>query len=301
MSTPRTPSKGITKITPLTHYGSDSALYTLESQENIDHNITKRCKRRLNDPSNTPDITLLDLMTRMDDIMKQQDARFASLESSINSLSSQSEEIKDTVIHLSEKYDDVLRNLNKLEQENNFFKNRIKTLETKVDQLEKNARSTTVEFRNVPETESENKENLLELTKKIGTAINVPIQDSDIRDVFRMKLKNKPTGPIIVDFTSTLKREKIIRATRTYNKANSEQRLSTTTLKMDGPTKPIYVAESLTATARRLHYLARVFAKNHNYENCWTSFGKVYLKRNQNGPRLLVSREEDIENLKKSI
>ncbi|CAG4993141.1 unnamed protein product [Parnassius apollo] len=166
-------------------------------------------------------------MVRLDEMNKFQDAKFASLESSMNALSKQNDEIKDTVIHLSAKYDDVLNNLKKLQQENDFFKNRIKTLEGKLEQFEKNARSTTVEIRNVPISESKGKENLIEFTKKFGTVINVPIQDSKIRDVFRMKLENKPNGPIIVDFTSTVKREKVIKATRTYNKMNTGQRLST--------------------------------------------------------------------------
>ncbi|CAG5025134.1 unnamed protein product [Parnassius apollo] len=301
MSVARTPTKNSSKSISPTHYGSDSAIYTLESHEhNIDVNIKKRSKRRLNNPPSTSDLTLADLMVRLDEMNKLQDAKFASLESSMNALSKQNDEIKDTVIHLSAKYDDVLNNLKKLQQENDFFKNRIKTLEGKLEQLEKNARTTTVEIRNVPMSESEDKENLIEFTKKFGTVINVPIQDSEIRDVFRMKLKNKPNGPIIVDFTSTVKREKVIKATRTYNKMNTG-RLSTASFNMDGAAKPIYVSEHLTASTRHLFYLARMFANKHNYENCWTSFGKVYLKRNQNESRIHVSCQEDIVNLQKNI
>ncbi|CAG4990139.1 unnamed protein product [Parnassius apollo] len=109
-----------------------------------------------------------------------------------------------------------------------------------------------------------------------------------------MKLKNKPNGPIIVDFTSTVKREKVVKATRTYNKINTGECLSAASLNMDGATKPIYVSEHLTASTRYLFYLARMFAQKHNYENCWTSFGKVYLKRNQNESRIYVSSQEDI-------
>lgn len=302
MSIPHTPTKNGTKKKSPIHYGSDSALYVLESQESVvDHSITKRCKRRLNDPSNTADITLSDLMTRMDEIKKQQDAKFASLESSIIALSTQNDEIKDSMIHLSAKYDDVLSNIETLQKENCFFKTHVKTLEAKLEQFEKNARSTTVELRNVPVSESEDKAKLVELAKNMGTVISVPIQDSDIRDVFRMKQKDRETSPIVLDFTSTIKKENFIRATRTYNKENSVHRLSTASLRINGPVKPVYVAESLTAAARRLHYLARVFAKDYHYEHCWTSFGKVYLKRKSNEPRVCITCEEDIGKLKRSI
>ncbi|CAB3223022.1 unnamed protein product [Arctia plantaginis] len=302
MSVKRTPPKSSSKLlTSPVHYGSDSAIYSLENQECADLNIAKRSKRRRNDPSSAADITLSDLMARMDEIKKQQDARFASLESSIiQSLSVQNEEMKESIMYLSSKYDDVLSNLKALQQENNYFKTQIKTLEAKLEQFAINARSSTIELRNVPTSEPETKEQLVEVAKKIGTLIQAPVEDSDIRDVIRMKLKNQEPGPVLVEFTSTIKRERFLKATRNYNKNNTGQRLSTSSLCINGPTKHIFVSESLTAPARRLHYLARMFAKDYNYEHCWTSFGKVYLKRRSNETRLRISCEEDIEKLKKT-
>lgn len=300
MSVSRTPPKSSSNLVSPPHFGSDSAIYSHESQ-NTDLNVTKRTKRRFNDSSITDDLTLSDLMKKIDEIKKQQDTKFASIESSMIALTSLNSEMKNTIIHLSEKYDDVLSDLKILQQENNYFKGHIQDLEKKLDQYERNARSSAVEFRNIPISESENIGNFVEVTKKIGAVINSPIQDSDIRDVSRIKLKDKQAGPIIVNFTSTIKRENFLKAARSYNKMNREKRLSTASLNLDGPAKPVYVAESLTASARRLYYVARMFAKNHHYQYCWTSFGKVYVKRNANDPRVRVSCENDIENLKKII
>ncbi|KAL4703897.1 hypothetical protein ACJJTC_013074, partial [Scirpophaga incertulas] len=237
MSVSRTPPKTGTKLTSPSQFGSDPALYTSESGQHTDSKIVKRTKRRFNDPANTDDITLSDLLSRMDEIKNQQDSKFNSLESSLKELTHQNTDIKESMILLSEKYDDVL-----------------------------------LEIRNIPVNNTEKKENLIEITKKIGTVINVPISDSDIRDIYRINQKGKPTGPIIVNFTSTLKCEKVIGATGIYNKANRDKRLSTTDVNIPGPAKPIYVAESLTASVRRLHYQTRLFAKNHNFAHCWTSF-----------------------------
>lgn len=301
MNVRRTPPKSSSKLISPTHFGSDPALYTPESQQQIDLNITKRTKRRLNDPSSSADISLSDLLTKMDEIKKQQDAKFTTLELSLKELTNQNAEINKSMMLLSEKYDDVLSDLKTLQQENTSLKSHIKTLDEKIEHFEKNARSTMIELRNVPVAVPENKEQLIEIAKKIGNVIKVPILDSDIRDVSRLKLKDKPIGPIIVDFTSTIKREQFIKATGSYNKANREKRLSTTNLNMVGPAKPVYVAESLTAAIRRLHYITRLFAKKHNYEHCWTSFGKVFLKRKEGQPRLRVNCEEDLLNLEKNI
>lgn len=301
MSLQRTPTKGSSKLISPTQFGSDPALYTPESQQHIDLNVTKRNKRRFDDDPSTVDITLSDLLAKIDELKNQQDHKFTSLETAMKDLTNQNSDIKESMMLLSEKYDDVLSNLKSIQQENSALKSHIKTLETKLDQFEKKSRSTMIEIRNVPVTEIENKDNLVEVAKKIGTIINVPILDSDIRDVYRVKSKDKPSGPIVVDFTSTIKREKFISATGTYNKSNREKRLNSTNLNLAGPEKPIYVAESLTASVRRLHYQARLFAKKHNFEHCWTSFGKVYLKRKDNQPRLRINCEEDLTILEKSI
>ncbi|CAG4990144.1 unnamed protein product [Parnassius apollo] len=127
MSVARTPTKNSSKSISPSHYGSDSAIYTLGSHEhNIDVNIKKRSKRRLNNPPSTSDLTLAELMLRLDEMNKLQDAKFASLESSMNALSKQNDEIKDTVIHLSAKYDDVLNNLKNFNKTMAFLKTALK-------------------------------------------------------------------------------------------------------------------------------------------------------------------------------
>ncbi|CAB3248525.1 unnamed protein product [Arctia plantaginis] len=302
MSVQRSPNKtNFGTVTPL-HHVSDPALYSAENQESAKANVAKRTKRRLNNPSNSDSLSLSDLMTRLDEIKRLHEEKFSSLESAINFLAVQNDEIKTTVVHLSQKYYDVIETVNGLRRENNALKKHIKTLDSKIEYLDNNACSTALEIKNIPPLEDESKDSLLEVTKKLVAEINVPFQDSDVCDVFRIKLKAKSTGPIIVKLVSALKKESILKAIRIYNKEkSSEQRLNTGILRMKGPAAPIYVSESLTATARRLHYLARDLVKTHNLASCWTSFGKVYLKRNINGPRIRVSCEEDIEHIKKTI
>ena len=298
-SVPRTPPKsGCQKSTPV-HYGSDSALHSLEKQEQPDFGITRRFKRRLDDSSDSTNVTLSDLRIMFEDFHSKQEGKFEALKSTMDAIKTQNEEIKTSMMLLSDKYDDILSSMKKLQHENGKNKNRIKDLEAQLEQLDLKSRAGSIELRNVPKIESETKQSLINLTKTIGAIINTSIQDSDIRDVYRMKIKEKPNGPIIVNFNSTVTKENVMRSTVIYNKIKpADQRLNSTILKIPGPTKPIYVAESLTKTVRRLHYLAREFAKGNNYESCWTSYGKVYLRRNKTEERVRIDSEETLENLK---
>ncbi|CAB3259213.1 unnamed protein product [Arctia plantaginis] len=111
---------------------------------------------------------------------------------------------------------------------------------------------------------SESKQNLVDVTKQIGSVVGVPVQDVDIRDVYRFKLKDNSDGPIIVELNTKIKKENFIESTITYNKGKgSDSRLNTEHLKMNGPIKPIYVAKALTKRTKHLQFLARVFKKNH--------------------------------------
>lgn len=302
MSVARTPPSGSQKSTPV-HYGSDSALHCRDNQDKSDFTINRRFKRRLDDPSDcNTNITLSELKYMFEDWQNQQEAKFVTLKSSMDAIIKQNEEIKSSMKLLSDKYDDILSDMKKLRQENSNNKSHIKTLETQLEHLEKKSRSCSIELRNIPKIESETKQSLIDLTKNIGAVLNTPIHDSDIRDVYRMIIKDKPNGPVIVDFNSTFIKENIIKSTITYNKEKSaDKRLNTSTLKINGPAKPIYVAESLTKKVKRLHYLARVFAKENNYDSCWTSYGKVYLRRNKTDQRVCVNSEETLENLKSSF
>lgn len=234
-----------------------------------------------------------------EDLQSKQEAKFDTLKSTMDAIVKQNEEIKTSMNLLSDKYDDILSDMKQLQRENSNSKNHIKALEAQLELLEKKSRACSVELRNIPKLESETKESLIELTKDIGSIIKTPIIDSDIRDVYRMKIKDKTNGPIIVDFNSTCIKENLIKSTITYNKEKpADQRLNTTSLKIHGPAAPIYIAESLTKKAKRLHYLARVFAKGNNYDSCWTSYGKVYLRRNKTDQRVCIDSEESLEILK---
>ncbi|CAH0397422.1 unnamed protein product [Chilo suppressalis] len=296
MALQRTPSK--TAVPP--HYGSDSTLYVGDSVDKQDYNKTKRLKRRLEDSTESSNSILTELRAMIGDLRVQQDSKLETLKTAMENIQEQNIDIKISLEFMSDKYDELLDKFNSLQQENSQYKSRITYLESKIEQFERKSRASSIEMRNVIKMESENRYSLIELTKNVGKLTDVPIQDCDIRDAFRMKMKQNINGPIIIDFTTTVLRDNFLKSAKSYNKTNPEQQFSTTILGQSGPQNYIFIGESLTPQAKRLHYLARDFAKTFGYKHCWTSYGKIYLRRSKNNPHIRIDGEEDLTKLKKS-
>ncbi|CAG4972263.1 unnamed protein product [Colias eurytheme] len=302
MSCSRTPPTNISLKSAPQHHGSDPSLNTTGKKESGDFNITKRFKRKCDEISDDTRSTMVDLRNMLDDLKTQQELKYESIKTFMDNISKQNQEIKASIQLMSDKYDEVLEDVKKIQLENKQYKIRINNLEAKLEQWEINSRSSCVELKNIPVADTENKNTLIEITKKICSSVKVDVQESEIRDVFRMKLKNRPNGPIVVDFNSTLKKDGFIKSVRKYNKERDpDQRLSTATLNLKGPVKPIFVADFLTPKARKLFFLAKEFMKAENYESCWTSYGRVYLRQKASEPRIRIDNESDIDALKRRI
>lgn len=171
----------------------------------------------------------------------------------------------------------------------------IKVLEDRLDALERGCRSSCLEIRNVPVAPSETKSSLVDNLIKVGEAIKVSIQKNDIKDIFRIRSKDPAKRTIIVELCSNLQKENIINKYRNFNKGTL--RLTTEHLRISGPPKPIFVSENLTAKMKRLFFLARDYAKVNDYNFCWVSHGKIFLRKRENGPLIRVTSELDLEKL----
>lgn len=167
-----------------------------------------------------------------------------------------------------------------------------KALEDRLEALERGSRSTCLEIRNVPVATSETKSSLLDSVIKAGEALKVPIQKSDIKDIYRIRSKDQASRTIIVDLCSTLQKEKIITMYRNFNKGTSK--LTTDHLRISGPPKPIFISENLTSKMKRLFFLARNYAKV-NFQFCWVAHGKIFLRDRENRSLIHVADESDLK------
>lgn len=300
MSVQRSPPGTNTKSTPAKEmaplmYGSDSALNTTsETHADSFLNITKRQKRSFREFSDNSDQYITEIKSMISELKTQQEEKFESLRSSVNALITQDQEFRKSVAFMSKQYDDMISKINGLEKENSEYKKQVKTLEGRLEILERNSRSSTIEVRNVPKQPNENKQSMINIVKSVGIILcpETPIIDLEVKEIYRSKSES-----LVIDFINTNRKESVLAAYKKYNKsrrANKEPQLHAQHLNMPGATKPIFISEVLTSKAGRLHFLARQLVKNKKLAYTWTSFGKVYVKKEDGQAPIRIEDETEL-------
>lgn len=229
-----------------------------------------------------------------------------SVEQQFQVVRQQNVDLQESLQFMSDKYDTVIEKIKFLEDERVQDKRNLCMLEEKIEGLERKLRSSGLEIRNVPkksneEKRPESKEELCVLVKSLAKAVNVNLQEDQIRDIYRTNSKNETFKPIIVEFNSVLTKENILRAVKDFNKNKQKlEKLSTNHLNISCSIKPVYVSETLTFKTQILYYKAREFARDNSYSYCWTSRGSVYLRKADGQPFVRIQAEADLAKLSNS-
>lgn len=259
-------------------------------------NVTERNKKRKFDGVDETAVELTRAMFTT--YSSKQEIQYEDMMIKINSIIEQNIELKRSVELMSDKYDEFLGRIATLEAEKKEDKRLIRQLEDKIELLERTSRATGIEIRNVPKIDSETKDDLCELVSNLGQSLNLEISQSDLRDVHRLKTKEK-SSPILVNFNSVILKEKVIKGVKNFNKTKeNSEKLNTTHLKLGLSKQPVFVSECLTYKTQKLFYLARTQHKDCGYDFCWTSHGVVYLRKKVGDPQIRVNSEADFEKLR---
>lgn len=225
-------------------------------------------------------------------LREDQDGKFSEILQSNN-------EIKAAMDFMSIKYDDMVLKVQSVQDENKNLSNRVQFLENQLEIQNRNARCTSIEIRNVPpQGQKETKTELKHVVKNIADTLNIPLENLEIKDIYRINTKSI-IKPIIADFTTVFTRDNFLSSYKKFNREHyGGEKLSTTSIKVSGQSKPIYISENLTQRDRRMYYLARQFATAHSYSFCWAAYGKIYVRKSEGDPPIRISSESDIENLR---
>lgn len=275
-------------------YDSETELSTKSLEQEELNAIARKRKFDQVDDINVFMAQMRDLFSNFE---RQQNEKYASLQESVAEIKVLNVALKESADFVSKKYDDLMLEFNKLSAERNDNLAYIQVLEEKVESLERYQKATCLELRNIPPTPHETKEDLTKIVIDTGKALSIPIHISDIRDVYRLKTKSESNKPILINLTTTIMREKIIQSLKSYNRSNQDNKFSTVNLQLGGPVKPIYLSESLTLKAKRLHYLARDFSKNHSFKFCWIANGKILIRKKEGATAYTINSELDLKNI----
>ncbi|CAG4971483.1 unnamed protein product [Colias eurytheme] len=280
----------------ITQYNSDSALNRPCSRDSDDNyfNITKRQKRSLVECPMPSTSSISDIKNMFNDLKEQQDLKFESLTKALTTIITQNQDIQKSVECITCQHEELLSRVYELENENKEYKMKLAYLELKLDQLEKSAHSSTIEIRNLPIQTNENKEILTNIVTSLSSKLcmDSPITPTDIREIFRTKSK-----AVIVNFTTTLHKDKLVSSYNNYNKSkriNKEKQLNTEHINLSGAPHTIFISEYLSSKTRRLFYMARQSVKTNKIFSTWTAYGKIYVKKVQNSSPVRINEEADL-------
>lgn len=209
--------------------------------------------------------------------------------------------IENSVAYLTAQNEEFKKKIERMEIQAKEDREYITILEEKVEDLQRGSRKCSIEIKNVPKQQKETKEDLINMFLSLTKTVNCETKKSDIRDVYRVKGKNQgmTNTPIIVEISSTLLKTDIIKSCKTYN-TKYKGKLCANHLGIKTDT-PIYVSEQLTAKGARLHFLARDLVKTKGYKYCWTAYGKIYVKKQDESPTHVIKSESQIQALMREI
>ncbi|KAJ8734551.1 hypothetical protein PYW08_013801 [Mythimna loreyi] len=208
-------------------------------------------------------------------------------------------EIEKSVSFISKQYDDIIKKVELLQKENQTYKDSILALETKLQDQQRLSRPSTIEIRNVPCVKDEAASDLSGITIKVGSIIDLQLQKSDFRDVYRLPGKPDTIRPIVVEFTSVELKNRLITASRNFNKTHKgdDCRLSTQSIGFAGEKRPIFISEHLPGSSRKLFFTAKEFAKLNKYDFCWSSNGNIFLRKATGEKQILVRSDQTLRDL----
>lgn len=231
-------------------------------------------------------------------MFEKQNAKLENLESSLTDIKTQNDTINLFISTLSTKYDEVQKELESLRQESKEHVSYIRVLENRLENFEKQSCVGKVEIRNIPKSKSESREDLCDAVLKIGNSLNLDLKSFDIKDVFRPYSKPDIIKPVIVEFTSVLTKEKYLRSFKKLTIQERNEKINTGLFDTETPRKQLYISEYLTPREKRLFFLARDFAGSNGFDYCWTSYGKIYMRRREGLPHIRINDEADLTKLK---
>lgn len=236
------------------------------------------------------ELTLETIFNTLKEIQETQKKNTADFNKSYDLLFNQLQENSNVLKSGMDKIEEYVKEIDRLKSENEVLKTKVTTLELRVDDMENYSRRNCVEIQGIPERQGEN---VSEVVKELGNALNVDIVDEMIDACHRVgrinSERNQPRG-IIVKFVRRTDKETLM------NKRRVKRDFSTRHMGMAMDT-PIYLNDSLSPSRRRLLAQARQLRKEKAYKHLWLRNGNILLRKEDGSPIVEIRTQADLSNL----
>ncbi|KAI5634392.1 hypothetical protein NE865_12888 [Phthorimaea operculella] len=287
------------------HYSSDPAIYN-EGEHGDGHSqianfVSHRNKRLRDDSAEPSELTLFkeEMRDMMSSFIKEQKVGLAVLASDLQEIKETNAKIEATMALLTVQNEQFHHKIQLLEEQVKKDREYIYILEDKIEDLQRTSRKTCLELKNVPKIAQESQSDLIKIVTNLANTIKLDMSERDIDDIFRLRARNnEETKPsIIVELRSSILRTDFLKKVKTFNISNNT-RLQAKHL---GFTKfedtPIFISEQLTVKGSRLFFLARELKRTNKVKYCWTSHGKVLVRKDDTSKVIHIQNEAQVHQL----
>lgn len=207
--------------------------------------------------------------------------------------------IENSITSLTEQNEELKIKISKLENQTKESNQYIMVLEQKLEEMQIGCRKANFVLKNVPKKPSESKEDLIDMVVCLSSNIGCKVDKHNIKDIFRVRGKksDNPNSPIVVETSSTILKAELLKMGKTFNLKNKTKLTGKHLGLKTHEDTPIFLAEHLTAKASRLFFLARDLSRSGAYKFCWTAYGKVYIKKDEQSPTVTITSEDQVHQL----
>lgn len=273
---------------------------SIENTEESPSHVYIRAKRKRMENTASEDLTEFkgEIRELFKEWASQNNEQMKKLYPILQGIQATNAKIETSIEFLAQQNDDLKKKVDLLEQELKKKDEHIIILEDTIEDMMRGSRNKSLEIKNVPLEPKETKEGLLKMVEHLAQDLKLDINTSHISDIFKSK-SNTEKKTVTVEFISQSTRDAVLKSAKIYNHKNKNNKISAKNLGLTkNPDEPIFIAERLTQKASRLYFLARDLKRIKNYKYCWTSFGRVYIRKEDDSPIIMVKSESQIHKLK---
>lgn len=236
-------------------------------------------------------------------------SRLDKIEKSIASqIKTQTEDLRDTYLGIEKSIDYMSGQLASLDSKILIFEEQRKEMATsivriddKIESVQRELTKTCIEIRGVPKKQKETKHELYELVQNAFKLAQQEFSPISVRDVFRLPSKQEQTvSTVVVELSNTLIKTEFLDGIKKYTRSHPRDPLQSSVLGLKETKSVIYISDHLTPKMRRLHYLAREFVKTEGFAFCWTTNGRVFIRKQEGHPYINIKSEDQLASLRKA-
>lgn len=212
-------------------------------------------------------------------------------------------ELKASLEHTDQDLQDVKKRVTELEKKSS----KIEQLESQVTRLHsivtdlelerrrdrQRARMLNLEMVGVPECKSESlHEYIMSLAKRAG--VQLRLEDIDhVNRVQKMNPNKEYPRNIIFRLSNQTHKDSLLSSLR------KSRNITTSDLGIPGDTRKIFVNEHLTPENKMLYKSCREKAKNVGFQYVWIRNCRIYVRKNDQSPHMLIESEVDLRKITK--